>query len=586
MPIHSTAATHGMFPGLHLLPRALPLVLFFTACGGAGSGDQLTAPPATGTYHGVASASPIGQVMLHGSVSGSSLHLTFKDSLGETGSITGTFAFSGNRCFTGTAAFDSGARPFALVDCSMKDGQLSATVQGVASATSRTSLLSGSPNTFTLMGAAATPTSSGTVYAQYNYDDHTFTPILISSQTDDLVMSNYVAGAMLGHLIRGHAPGVTIDRDRLYASIFAHLVQEDGGDLEVTPYDPSTGVIDGAPGASIVNVQGGPYQINSWCMSNFYGDWVNGVAPRFGLVNVVALQGSMSWTVEDQIAHDASGVRAPAPDIFNDKYWAPMATAFWHYLDLQYIEKQNNSSTPSYNMASCETALAALTSPLDSRYNVLDLVLNASYNSGAAPYADGVTMTEALISLCQGAGTTGTQATITGSALSNTLATSDYATAVGVTSTTYKNTSAWLNYPRQLRFTEDQLNGPNAGVNPYPTSMFDTITQKAITPTYNASVVFVLSTLEAVFENVMASLHYVNGAGSYVKIDASAAQAAFVSANTTVNTGNQTYLQLTSSTDRKLLFDILDAAIQNLEDKLKASNPHFTSFADTTQTDL
>ena len=93
---------------------------------------------------------------------------------------------------------------------------------------------------------------------------------------------------------------------------------------------------------------------------------------------------------------------------------------------------------------------------------------------------------------------------------------------------------------------------------------------------------FVLSDLEAVFERALSSLWYRNAAGSYVAIAASDAQAAFVKALATVNTGDRTYVRMTVATDRALLFDILDAALDNLKSTLASGNPHFTSFADIT----
>ncbi len=586
MTLLSAGLTREQSPRPLVLLTALSLALSLSACGSSSTTDRLTSPPTSGTYHGMASSSTLGNAMLSGTVSGSSVSLVFKDHLGETGWISGTFSFSDNTCFTGSAAFRSGSRPFALVDCTMKDGRLSATVQSMTRAAFPTALAAGGAATdvMVLQSSTSIPASSGTVYTQYNYVSRAFTPVSLTN-TEDLVMSNYVAGAMLGHLIREYRPNLAFDRDRIYGSIFAHLLQEDGANLKVSPYDPSRDTIDDSGKTSLALVMdgGGPYQLNSWYSANTTAfDWPNPDL-YYGLVNLIALQGSLGGFTTDQQA--AGMVPATAPDIFNNKYWAPMAAAYWHFQNLARIEAANKET--AYDMAACEAALDPINA-LALKHNIFDMILNASYNSGASTRNDGITGTEALVGLCQNAASTATQTTITGTLLSNSMATDAYGHALGITSTKFWDVPggaypAYIDYPRQLRFTADQVNGPSAGVTGYPTSMFDSDTQKTITPTYDATAIVAISDLETVFENVMAMLYYVNSSRAYVQVSASDAQAAFVKANTSVNTGSKTYATMTTAADRTLVFDILDAAISNLKATLVKSSVNFVSFSDTTQ---
>lgn len=550
--------------------------LTLSACGSSGTSTQPASTPDAGAYHGVVSSTHLGGMVVQGRVSGSHLSLVFKDAKGESGTISGDFALGGSQCFSGTAYFRAGPKAFTLVDCSLQGGRLTATVHTPAAVPT---------GTLAMQSDAATPGTSGNLYIQYDYDSRTAGVLPLSSNLDDLLMSNYVAGAMLGHLL---SPKMTVNRDRLYASIFAHLAQEDGSHLVAFPYVSSKTTIDNSGDATILGT-GGPYQINSWYQAG-YSQWVNGVATYHGLVNLVALQHRISnWTIAQQTAAQAVDPKPipAASSYFNDKYWGPMAAAMWHYQNVGALETYNTSATSTHDMARCE---AALTSSLSPDLNVLDMVLNASYNSGAATRNDGTTAAEAFIGLCQDP--VSSARVIQTSLTDNTLGSDDYARAVGITSHTFKDPKLadgttnnpaypfYINYGRQLRFTADQLNGPSAGVNAYPASI------GGKPPSYDATVIFVITTLETVFENAMNALYYRNASGAYGPIAASDAQTAFIKANKDVNTGNKTYLVLTSATDRTLLFDILDAAIGNLETTLKANNPNFTSFADETTSQL
>ena len=90
--------------------------------------------------------------------------------------------------------------------------------------------------------------------------------VLDGGNYNDLIMSNYVAGALFGHLIRNHNKfrEVKFSRDYMYGSIIGQLLQEN---LQTSAYANTSNWIN--PDESIREMllaagQGGPYQINDY----------------------------------------------------------------------------------------------------------------------------------------------------------------------------------------------------------------------------------------------------------------------------------------------------------------------------------
>lgn len=409
-------------------------------------------------------------------------------------------------------------------------------------------------------------TSSGNVAYQYNYDGNTYAKLTLGTNYDDLIVSNYIAGAMLGHLVRLHVPGIAINRDHLYGSIFAHLLQEN---INTADYQASNQQIEANPGHLMDPGQGGPYQLNSWDQAN-YAIWY----PQklsFGLVNLVALQKGMSpFTAEDEATQ--SGGKFETPDNLNNKYFAPLAAAFWHYQNLTAIEKDNPAGS-NFDMTACEKNLQS--GAVSDKDNILDLILNASYNSGAATRSDGTTPVEAYIQACQ----TNNNQLIENTLTNNTLNSIDYLQQAGITSKAANPGSAGFpfygNYARQLRLTIDEING-DTNVNTFPSGV------SAVNE------VLTLGLIKTVFVNQMQTLAYVDSNGTYANIQASDATNAITAAIASADTNGQSTFTLTNSSDRQVFFNILDAAINNLENTLSqnGSNPNFKDFSATTQTDI
>ncbi len=492
----------------------------------------------------------------------------------QRGTITGDFLANNKLCFSGTKSFMNKTEAVVFRDCSYSHGRFTATVEYPATSTIRTSQTLSTANSADTIDISLT--SSGNLAYQYNYDDGTSATLSLGSNYDDLVVSNYIAGAMLGHLIRLHVPGISLDRDHLYGAVFAHLLQENidtGGN-----YQASSQLVNiNAEAENLMLAgQGGPYQLNSWDQAN-YSQWSwnsqtqQSVASYYGLINLVTLQrGLTPYTVAGSLAHP-NGNYYSTPNGLNNKYFAPLAAAFWHYQNLVAIENANQTGG-NYDMSACEKNLqSGLVADKD---NILDLILNASYNSGAASRNNGTTAVEAYILACQTNNFNLIETTLTNNSLTST----DYLNQAGINSTTFSTPVSqgggypfYGNYARQLRLSVDEING-NTNVNPLPTSV-SAVDQ-----------VLPLSLIQSVFVNQMQTLSYLASDGSYAPISAAQATNAISSAITLLNTGGQSLFRLNESNDRKLFFDILDQALNNL--KTSVSNPNFKDFTATTQSDL
>lgn len=123
--------------------------------------------------------------------------------------------------------------------------------------------------------------------------------------------------------------------------------------------------------------------------------------------------------------------------------------------------------------------------------------------------------------------------------------------------------------------TVDEING-DTNVNQFPSGV----------SAVNA--VLTLDLIKTVFVNQMQTLAYVDSNGAYANITASDANSAITAAIASADTNGQSTFTLTNSNDRQVFFNILDAAINNLENTLSqnGTNPNFKDFSTTTQTDI
>jgi hypothetical protein len=339
----------------------------------------------------------------------------------------------------------------------------------------------------------------------------------------DVIMSNVIAGVMYGHLVRSYTPSMQFYADYLYGSIFAQLLQEN---LATEDYVAGSGLIDSSPDQQAVMSagQGGPYQIN-----NYAADMVNGsYTPKgYALINYVALQKNIGYAFADA----ATQYTQPTPASFNDVFYGPMLTAYFHFNDYVALQEVGpvGGFTPPWEPAYGQ-ALANFEKLPD---NFLEILLNAAYNQG---YYGG------LVKSYSALGATATQQTLT--------TVDGYASIWGVNDT-------YQQYPYQVRYYLDQLYD-----NPIPT------TSPSTTVTPSNHVRFGMPALGSTFASAFAKLAYVDANAGYVAIPSSQASAAFASALAQAGVDTSAALDLSQAADRAEIFAVIEAAIAQLEKAL------------------
>jgi len=348
--------------------------------------------------------------------------------------------------------------------------------------------------------------------------------VLAGDNYTDLILSNIVAGVMYGHLVQEYDPGIQFNKDYFYGSILAQLLQEN---IATEYYVASSNLIDPSPNqAAVMSVgQGGPYQINNYAVDMVAGSY----APAgHSLINYIAIQKNIGYTM----ATAATQFSQPTPASFNNKYYGPILTAYFHYNDFVALIVTGTGANgwvtpwqPAY-----DNALANFKTLPN---NFLDVLLNVAYNQG---YYGG------LVGSYSSLGATATAATVA--------SVNAYSSVWGVQDT-YKQ------YPYQVRYYLDQLYD-----NPVPTTSATTFA----TPSNH--VAFTATSLETVFANVFQTLAYVNSSGSSVYITATQANTAFTAALTQAGVASTATLDLGNATDRAKVFSVLEHAIGNLETNL------------------
>ncbi len=338
---------------------------------------------------------------------------------------------------------------------------------------------------------------------------------------NDLIMSNIIAGVMLGHIIEEGYPGIQFNNQYIYGTMMAQLLQEN---IETEEYESSSNLIDpAADQQSVMSAgQGGPYQIN-----NYVPDMVAGGATAEGhaLINYIAIQKNIGYTV----ANNAAQISLPTPPSFNNKYYGPMLPAYFHYNDMVALNIINGGTgtpwQPEYN--------EALANFVNLPNSFLDIILNVAYNQG---YYGG------LVTTYSNEGATATEATVA--------TVGSYTSAYAATGGTFGQ------YPYQVRYYDDQMYD-----NPIPASSSSATI--LVTPTNHIG--FDMPTLENVFSNVFQLLSYSNGTNPAQFFTAAQAQAAFNSALASNSVSSTALLDLSTAADRAKIFAVIDRAIGNLE---------------------
>jgi hypothetical protein len=346
----------------------------------------------------------------------------------------------------------------------------------------------------------------------------------------DLIASNFVAGVMYGHLVREYTPGMQFDDDYLYGSIFGQLLQEN---LATELYSSSSDLIDPSPDQQAVmgTGQGGPYQINDYAADMVHGSY----APQGNaLINYVALQKNIGYS----FAAAATQYTQPTPPSFNDKYYGPMLTAYFHFNDYVSLHEIGpvGGYTPQWEPAYDEAIADFQGLP----GNFLDVLLDVAYNQGY--YGP-------LVTSYSQKGATATASTVT--------SVDSYSSVWGVDDT-------YQQYPYQVRAYLDELYD-----NPAPMT-------GAVPDNH---VVFRVAGLGTIFEDVFQKLAYLDAAAGYSFISEAQASGAFATALAKSGVTSAT-LDVSNAADRAQIFMLLETAIATLESNLG------TKFTATTLTAL
>jgi chitodextrinase len=335
----------------------------------------------------------------------------------------------------------------------------------------------------------------------------------------DLIQSNMIAGVMYGHLLQQYMPGLQFNKDYLYGSLFGQLLQEN---IETELYKSSSSQIDpSSDQQAVMGVgQGGPYQIN-----NYAAD-MNPGTPGYALIDYDALRANIGYTLAGATAQASKAT----PASFNNKYFGPMLTAYFHFDDFKALANIGAGSwTPGWQPAYGYALVNFKTLP----DNFLDVLLNAAYNQGY--YGPLVTYYSKL-----GANATG--ATVA--------SVNSYASVWGSQDT-------YQQYPYQVRYYLDQLYN-----NPIPTTSPNTM----VTPSNHVSAT--LTQWQAIFTSVFTMMSYKDPSGNLVLLTAANVQSAFSAAVTNAGLNSNSTLDLSTASDRARIFSVLEQAIQNLESSL------------------
>jgi hypothetical protein len=171
----------------------------------------------------------------------------------------------------------------------------------------------------TTTAAASAQTTTGTIGFHLLLGDGSAeeTLTLNGGNYTDLIMSNMIAGVMYGHLVQEYAavPGIQFNKDYLYGSIMAQLLQEN---IATEDYESSSSLIDPSSDQQAVmdEGQGGPYQINNYAVDLVAGSYT---PAGHSLINYIAVQKNIGYTM----ANAATQYSKVTPPSFNISITAP-----------------------------------------------------------------------------------------------------------------------------------------------------------------------------------------------------------------------------------------------------------------------
>lgn len=382
----------------------------------------------------------------------------------------------------------------------------------------------------------ATSTASGSIYFHLNlpYGSGNVEKLTITNNYTDLFISNYVAGALLGHLMHQKFPKLNFNRDYIYGTVFGQLLQEN---INTSNYSNTTdwiNPVDNERNSLLNSGQGGPYQINDYSkrLENDKG---------IGLVNFVALQKGLGYTVEDQ--DSGKQTASKGPDSLDQKYFGPMAAAYFHLNDMNRLA-MNNAETWGPQAAYYSQCMTNLqdSKASQNKYNIYDMILNAAYNAGTYSI-----IIKDYFRICSGMYTTSPETSQINSIGNYTLSDTAYQTAIG---TKEAVGGTFILYPRQIRIYLDQI---------YNQKTYDS---PAITG--DNHIKLSLQDVEYVFQNAIGTLAYINKAGKYEFVSPDLSKQAFEAALAKNKLSISGALDIGTLAGKTNFFNLLDDAINNL----------------------
>ena len=272
-----------------------------------------------------------------------------------------------------------------------------------------------------------------------------------------------------------------------------------------------------------------------------------------GLINYTALQGKLGYSIKDQDSGEQTS--KVGPQSLDDVYFGPMAAAYFHLNDLNRLDviNQPDWGPEAHSWSMCKTNLK------QGKFQALDMILNAAYNAGT--YSD---ILKTTIDLCAYPNELSAYVKkLDDYSLSDT----DYIASFQFDKPLadgYQPNSlpAWYDkttfviYPRQIRYYVDQLQNDNQRLTPYNLAV-------------DNSFIFSAQALSEVFKKSMMTLGYVDGSGKYQLISEKAAEQGFSNALTSKNIKMSTTFNLNNKAEREKAYALIDAAIKQLETKLK-----------------
>ena len=396
---------------------------------------------------------------------------------------------------------------------------------------------------------AGTSTASGDLYFHLNLPmgSGNVEKIGLSNNYTDLIISNFVSGAVLGNMMREKYPAIHFNRDYIYGTAFAQLLQEN---INTANYKSDSDYINNEAERAtlLMSGQGGPYQLND------YSKRLEGTT-GLGLINYVAIQKSLGFTVAEQDSNAQTAKTGPVS--LDHKYFGPLAAVYFHFNDINRMMQNNAASYgPQYQYYSqCMANLAKVSTGDDDR-NMYDLILNAAYNAGTYSIIIGD-----YYRICAGMYGTGIEATQVKSIGNYSLSDTQYQQAIG---TKEAIGGTFILYPRQIRIYLDQI--------------YHKQTYQSTAFAGNAQINLSIADTKSVFTNVMMDVAYQHD-DQYTYVAAADAAKAFDQAMSQAGVNANTIFNLATSADKEKFFDLLDSAVKNLATNLKFS---FAAVTETT----